>query len=347
MHANEIHRGFTLVELLVVIAIIGILLALLLPAVQAAREAARQTTCRNNLKQLGVALHGFHDLRRKFPPSASKSANGGLRENWVIKILPFMERKPLFEQFDLTVDISDPVNEVVRSTQLSVMTCPTDIYNRKPFCGSGHALTASFNDNWARGNYGANGALGYNVPGTASNEFAGSADAPAWLSHTRRGVMGVDCSVSIKQIRDGTSQTILLGEIRAGIVPQDERGTWAMSNGASTLWAHGGVNSDAYGPNCKMMSSDDCAGCARAQAAAGGAAALARMGMGCFAGSTSSTQQGARSLHPGGVNTCFADGSVHFISDEVQAIPSTDDDLSVWDRLCASSDGQPLSADSY
>ena len=335
MRANEIHRGFTLVELLVVIAIMGILIALLLPAVQAAREAARQLTCRNNLKQLGLALHNYHEQHEAFPPSATQQ--GGLHANWVIKILPHLEQQPLFDRFNLDFEISHPVNEPARSTNLSVMTCPTDTYNGEPFSGSGHAPTASFNDNWARGNYAANGALGYRGP----------ADSPGWRSRTRRGVMGVNCSVSIKGIRDGTSNIILLGEIRAGVCTQDERGTWAMSNAASSLWAHGGVDGDAFGPNCKMEFSDDCLGCSRAQAAVGGGPALAQRGMGCFPKDLGSSQQGARSLHTGGVNTCFADGSVHFISDQVQAKPSSDQNLSVWDRLNASSDGQPLAGGSF
>lgn len=346
MRANAIHRGFTLVEVLVVIAIIGILLALLLPAVQAAREAARQLTCRNNLKQLGLALLNFHNAKRRFPPSAIDKGDGELHENWVIKILPFLEQKPLFDQLDLDFPISHPVNETARSTRLKVMTCPTDAYNGEPFSGSGHAPTAGFNDHWARGNYGANGALGYRVAGD-SPQFAGSANSPAWRSPTRRGVMGVNCSVSIKEIRDGTSHTLLLGELRAGVCPQDERGTWAMANCASSLWAHGGVNTDAYGPNCKLENSDDSLGCSRARAAAGGGTALAKMGMGCYPEDLGSSQQGARSLHPGGVNTCFADGSVHFISDRIQSKPSSDQNLSVWDRLNASSDGQPLKADSF
>ena len=120
-----------------------------------------------------------------------------------------------------------------------------------------------------------------------------------------------------------------------------------MSNSASSLWAHGGVNSDAYGPNCMHLLSDDPAGCTRARAAVGGATVLMKMGMGCWPGDGASIQQTARSLHTDGVNTCFADGSVQFISDHIQAKPSSDQNLSVWDRLNASSDGQPLSADSF
>lgn len=335
MRASEDRRGFTLVELLVVIGIIGILIALLLPAIQAVREAARLSTCSNNLKQLGVALHGFHNSRRNFPPSATRP--GGAHENWAIKILPFLELKALSEQFDHDRPISDPVNEQARSTHLAVMSCPSDTYNREPFDGSGHGPTASFNDNWARGNYGANGALW----------FRGGASSPGWRSRSRRGVMGVGCSVPIRRIGDGASHTILLAEIRAGICSQDERGTWALSNAASSLWGHGGVAGDAHGPNAKQMNSDDSLGCSRAHAAVGGGEALMNMGMGCYPMDLGSSQQGARSLHTGGVNACFADGSVHFIDDEIESKPSSDQNLSVWDRMNASCDGQPLKEGSF
>ena len=159
--------------------------------------------------------------------------------------------------------------------------------------------------------------------------------------------MGINASISMSEMTDGGSQTILLAELRAGVVEEDERGVWAMANTASALWGHGGVNSDAFGPNSPMDAGDDCAGCSRAQAAFGGAEALARAGMGCWGGDASGSQQGTRSMHENGVHACFGDGSVRFINEQVQSRPSTDSNLAVWDRLNASADGQILRPDSF
>ncbi len=106
-YSTKPRRGFTLVELLVVIAIIGILVALLLPAVQSAREAARRMQCQNHLKQLGLALHNYHDTLGYFPPSSNWAAiaevntknNANLRANWVISILPYIEQQSLYNSF--------------------------------------------------------------------------------------------------------------------------------------------------------------------------------------------------------------------------------------------------------
>ncbi len=119
--AFKLKAGFTLVELLVVIAIIGILIALLLPAVQAAREAARRSSCANNLKQVGLALHNYHDTFKKFPPH-SLSAN---RIAWTVHILPFLEQQPLYDQFDFTRRYNQNPNTILAMTRVSAYLCPS------------------------------------------------------------------------------------------------------------------------------------------------------------------------------------------------------------------------------
>src|SRR4029078_8330773 len=123
-------RAFTLVELLVVIAIIGLLVALLLPAIQAAREAARRSQCKNNLKQIGLALHNYESARGAFPPgfvSRATAPNGpglGPGWGWAAHILPYLEESNL--NIDLKREITDPLYDNIRVMPLSVFRCPTD-----------------------------------------------------------------------------------------------------------------------------------------------------------------------------------------------------------------------------
>ena len=130
--------AFTLVELLVVIAIIAVLVGLLLPAVQAAREAARRTQCTNNLKQIGLALHNYHNAHSCFPPGyissvgTSSSGTAGVANDtgpgwgWAASILPFLELGNYYKQIDFTKDITDPANAGVRTASLPVFLCPSD-----------------------------------------------------------------------------------------------------------------------------------------------------------------------------------------------------------------------------
>jgi prepilin-type N-terminal cleavage/methylation domain-containing protein/prepilin-type processing-associated H-X9-DG protein len=367
---RTVRRGFTLVELLVVITIIGILISLLLPAVQNAREAARRTGCTNNLKQLGLALQSYHTGFRKYPPSAVwKSSNKldaarvdqtsdiDLYENWVILILPQLDNQNLRNQFDLTIAINEEDNNAknrgARATQLAPMLCPSDSFNQKPFTGSGS--TSQFGDNWARGNYAANAALGYlsyNVhPATGSlPSFDAANEKTGWGNRFERGVMGANVSLRVDDIRDGASNTILVGEIRAGVTTFDCRGVWAMSGTPSALWGHGYHGGD-NGPNCNSAAGDVVLGCTDVQKAVGTAVDLVQMGMACDKGSSENRQQTARSLHTSGANVCFADGSVHFISDFVELGSDSANDsppnLGVWDKLNLSSDGQPLDASKF
>src|SRR5213596_361748 len=129
------HRaGFTLIELLVVIAIIGALIALLLPAVQAAREAARRSQCTNNLKQLGLATHGYADTHgvmpmgsfKMSPPPSGDPCKGGHEAGVFIAILPYLEQGPLFNAFNSNVHYETAPNSTVVGTGLSVLWCPSD-----------------------------------------------------------------------------------------------------------------------------------------------------------------------------------------------------------------------------
>ena len=362
---RSVCRGFTLVELLVVITIIGILMSLLLPAVQSARESARKVQCSNNIRNLGLALNNYHTSFRIFPPSSvwktgwsaskpildlanlSKNPNSELAENWVILILPQLEQQNLLASFNLAKPTPDASNSTARGTQLSVMLCPTDTFNQKTCDLSSHSM----GDGWARGNYAANASLAYLGSG-GPVDGAGTGTQPnsgGWVKRYNQGVMGANASLRIDDIHDGASNTILVGEIRAGVTPLDTRGVWAMSGSCpSALWAHGYLV-DAAGPNANLVGADDSRNCTEVQTAVGGVTPLIRMGMSCWTGNGADWQQYARSMHSSGINVCFADSSVHFISDFIETGTNGTPPacLGVWDKLNLANDRQPLDASKF
>jgi prepilin-type processing-associated H-X9-DG protein len=166
---------------------------------------------------------------------------------------------------------------------------------------------------------------------------------------TLQGGVRANASSSMAEIRDGTSNTILLAEIRAGVVEHDIRGVWALSGaGPSSVWAHGFIG-DANGPNPAGLLIDDTDGCSEVVATVGSPEALASMDMGCccnYGTSRVNWQAAVRSTHPGGVMTCFADGSVHFISNSIETNNSINR-LSAWDKLNLSMSGEVVTSQSY
>lgn len=330
MSLSRRRAAFTLVELLVVIAIIGVLVALLLPAVQAAREAARRMQCQNHLKQLALGLLNYHDSKGIFPPSLQFDAgqapgsSTNFRPNWVIMMLPHIEQQGLYDSFNFAQTISHADNRLPRGTELSFMKCPSDGFNRQKFAG----VASGDNDNWARGNYAANG---------CNLELSWLGDQGGWADLTRRGVMGPNVALTISGVVDGTSNTMLLGEIRAGISDKDRRGVWAMGTaGPSSLYWHG-YSGDDNGPNFYSGANldDDIVGCNSIDAQL-----KITNKMTCC--DCNNKQMTARSAHNGGVYSAFCDGSVHFISDNINTSGSWGGSPAVWDLLIASSDGKVL-----
>ena len=361
-----IRRAFTLVELLVVIAIIGILIALLLPAINAARESGRRVQCSNNAKQLGLACINYQENIGKFPNGVNDTADKTpwtsmkLGVNWAVLILPYTENAGLSKMVNVLLPMSDASNATVRGTRINTMLCPSDAYyNSKPYMPVGRLPEGP---NWARGNYAANGSVEFLDFSSMGTSFVGP-NSPGWSKAWLRGAMGVNEASPLKQITDGAAQTCLLAEVRAGVVPVDRRGTWALGAvGASLLYGHG--SADDHGPNnpgvgypngtlIDTFGGDDLAECAEIHQSFD-AALLANIGMSCDEAGES-VQATSRSLHPGGVNICMCDGSVHFISNDINVSTvwhftvtnEVTSEFGVWESLMSAGDGITPSANTW
>ncbi len=329
-------RAFTLIELLVVIAIIAVLIALLLPAVQQAREAARRTQCKNNCKQIGLALHNYHDTFLKFPAAMywSNFPSGGMVSpyngntqtaaffanmgpSWLVGLLPYIDQAPLYNKVNFNVAITDAANAAVVSTNLSAFLCPSDPY------ASVANKCANMGGTWGRGNYAASG---YDRASTSTYDGTPAA---------YRGAMGFNGWANMSSLTDGTSTTAAAWEVRAGWNPMDPRGVWASGRigGAfvanCTTGTNGGTynqfTGDCYGINDGHQSGDDIF-------ANGGSTENPTIGMGGWPNGDG--QAGPKSMHVGGVHMLLCDGTVRFVNQNI--------DYTIHSRLIAAADGQVL-----
>ncbi len=273
-------RAFTLIELLVVIAIIGILVAMLLPAVQAARESARRSQCCNNLRQIGLALQN-HESFHKFLPAGYVSqftANGtdtGPGWGWAALLLPMLEEGNLSGQLNFNLPIENPANTPAITTPLPVYLCPSD--NREPF--------------WAA------------MSEASSTKICDVAEAGyvAMFGNTEPGIDGSglffrNSNVRIREITDGTSQTIAVGE-RAELLGE---ATWVGSVTGAYL---------AQDPN-------DNDGVGIYEQEHGSTMVLGQAGEHKSPGDPTGETDMFYSMHPAGVNFLFADGHIAFLTTE-------------------------------
>lgn len=333
--------GFTLIELLVVIAIIAILIALLLPAVQQAREAARRTQCKNNLKQYGLAIHNYHDVYNSIPIAGTNWRAGDnpptwqhpAAVGWQVRCLPFLEQGPLYTELDWSISLpassyapGQPrgflpyqilrIGKQARSVQIPTARCPSDHSENNMIGG------------WAQSNYtGSPGSQRFNsqngdpcqpylqfiepLRGSQANNahFVDTTD-PGRLS----GLFGrLGVTVGFRDITDGLSNTIAVGETLPDC--SDHTAGWWLYNG------HGNTHAST------AVRINDLTTCDRKQPGQ-------VLWPGCEAKNNWNISHGFRSRHVGGAQFLLADGSVRFLSENVDHI--------TYQRLGGRADGNVI-----
>ena len=312
----RVRTGFTLIELLVVIAIIAILIALLLPAVQQAREAARRTQCRSNLKQLGLALHNYHDIYNQLPPgnmdfsanwSTSTFVDAGPQWGWPAFILPQLDQAPLYNQLQISTlrlsELGSTANASIRQftrTPLRIFRCPSD-------SNSKDTLQGTPDDRHFAG-------VGWPSPTeyTATSNYVGihgNRNARAWNwwvstgDRVEEGIFVNNGTTKFNDITDGSSNTMAVGERR-----------W-LSNAASWVGNRNPPGTGMWGQYYTLGRVGDATTCA---AGATGNPVPLNAPFATPAQRQARASQGFNSEHVGGAHFLFADGSVRFLSENIE-----------------------------
>jgi len=398
-------RGFTLIELLVVIAIIAILISLLLPAVQQAREAARRTQCKNNLKNLGLGLHNYHDVYTVFPPACTFDvANGGAAAGnptgaktvngggftcfpqapssaslwngapWTVAILPYIEQANRYGEFDMSMPFfgyvthsppptgnnggpsantpNSPNYAFQKTDSPNVFRCPSNpSYNSDRYMNCYKACSGgggpAFKTNPEFGTPDVDGTFPPNNPTDnvqhsqnplmpcANNRPTdvmpqynnGAGTDVNWRPIWNNGAMHLNSSRSVENIKDGTSNTVLLGETMYITLADNYGG----STGSYTTWASSCRPRGSIGDCCPLIGNTAGILCGMNQPLIEYTLETAK-GRGGAASGHSMIQEGFSSWHTGGGHVCLADGSVRFISENAE--------ITIQQKMGAIRDGQ-------
>jgi prepilin-type N-terminal cleavage/methylation domain-containing protein len=342
MELHSSRRGFTLVELLVVIAIIGTLVGLLLPAVQAARESARASQCRNNMKQIGLALQNFHSARQSFPyggriPVTTASQGNW---NWRVDILPFMEEAALYTSLSRTASSIWRSDQSITGTRLYTTSipafqCPSSKFPARYTANTAHLFLMNGTNAVEVMDYvGVSGAAttGFADPFGRSNQCASGLN-PSCGSFCRNGMLTIE-QQKMKDCTDGTSSTIIVaeqsGQVNGAEISANRQGGWtgfingktsefdvatmAVGTAARTDMYIGGVTTVVHRPNWYWASGAP--------------------GPYNYSGGNNTM---INSFHRGGIHVLMTDAAVRFMSETIS--------LTTLQRLSVKDDEQPIGED--